>query len=360
VVVDAAPRHSGFGIADAVDVLSSKEDSAMKSEASASSLKTDTAEANEMDLIHVNKVPTFSIVIPAFNRANIIGMALRSVFSQDFTDFEIIVVDDGSKDGLEGVVSAFEDPRIRYIRQENAGGGAARNRGIDEACGRYIAFLDSDDVFLPEHLSAMHAILADRDDVVAYAQVIVDRQNGKTFLKPPRAIGENEDMAEYLCCSRGFLQTSTLVVPSAIAKRVRYRDKMPFGQDTDFAIRLSREGCRFVMAERPGAIWNDSFDPRRVSSSRKGALLLPWIEEMRPLISKKAYHGYRGWHIAKGIAKNSKLEALRLYLIALGNFCYSPQLAGVIFFQIFIPDGLYRRLSDFAVQFLRSRAKQRA
>jgi glycosyltransferase involved in cell wall biosynthesis len=313
-----------------------------------------------MTSIRPDPLPTFSVVIPAYNRAHIIGAALRSVLSQDFADFEIIVVDDGSKDDLESVVSALGDERIRYVWQENGGGGSARNRGIDEAQGRYIAFLDSDDVFLPDHLAAMHRLLAGRTDIVAYAQVIVDRQNGKTFLKPPRAIGENEDMAEYLCCSRGFLQTSTLVVPLELGRRVRYRDRMPFGQDTDFAIRLAREGCRFVMAPQPGAIWNDAFDPRRVSAARKGALLLPWIEEMRPLISSKAYHGYRGWHIAKGVAKTSKTRALGLYLEALMHFCYTPPLASVVFFQIFVPDGLYRRFSDVVVQLIGGRKKQQA
>jgi glycosyltransferase involved in cell wall biosynthesis len=318
------------------------------------------AEANFMNQLLANAAPTFSIVIPAFNRAKIIGRALQSVLSQSFSDFEIVVVDDGSKDDLEAVVSAISDPRIRYVWQENAGGSAARNRGIDEARGRYIAFLDSDDMFLPGHLAIMWQLVSGRNDLVAYAPVVVDRQNGKTFLKPPRGIGANEDMAEYLCCSRGFLQTSTLVVPADIAKKVRYRQGMPFGQDTDFAIRLSLAGCRFAMAKGPGAIWNDAFDPSRVSSSRKGALLLPWIEEMRPLISAKAYHGYRGWHIAKGIAKVSKINALKLYLVALANLCYAPPLAGVIFFQIFVPDGMYRRISDVVVQFLGSRAKQRA
>ncbi|CAM5762345.1 hypothetical protein LMIY3S_00442 [Labrys miyagiensis] len=304
--------------------------------------------------------PEFSVVIPTYNRAGVIRRTLDSVLAQTFDDFEVVVVDDGSKDDLASVIATFEDPRIRYVWQENGGGGAARNRGIDEARGRYVAFLDSDDVFLPDHLSVMHQLLGGRADVVAYAQVIVDRQSGKTFLKPPRAIGEKEDMAEYLCCSRGFVQTSTLVVPTPLARQVRYRDKMPFGQDTDFAIRLASEGCRFTMAPQPGAIWNDAFDPRRVSAARKGALLLPWIEEMRPIISRKAYYGYRGWHIAKGVAKTSKTQALKLYLTALMHLCYTPALAGVIFFQIFVPDGLYRRFSDVVVQLTGTRKKQQA
>ena len=304
--------------------------------------------------------PVFSIVIPTYNRAKVIGGALEFVAAQTFQSFEVIIIDDGSTDYLLAAIESFADPRIHCFRQANAGGAAARNRGIDEARGEFIAFLDSDDRFLPGHLEAMRNIVQGRSNVVAYAQVIVDRNKGATFLKPPRAIERHESMAEYLCCTRGFVQTSTLVVPTVIARRVRYRDGLPFGQDTDFAIRLSLEGCQFVMAPEPGAIWNDAFDPSRVSSSRRGAQLIPWIEEMRPSISAKAYHGYRGWHVAKGVAKSNKLEALQLYGIALANFCYSLPLAFVIFCQIFVPDEIYRRCSDKVLQFLGTRRKKEA
>ena len=163
----------------------------------------------------------------------------------------------GSTDNPRPAIESFEDHRIHYISQMNAGGGTARNRAIDEAKGEFIAFLDSDDRFLPGHLESMQRIVQGRCDVAAYAQVIVDRHIGATFLKPLCAIREFESMAEYLCCERGFVQTSALVVPAALARKVRYREGMPFGQDTDFAIRLSVAGCKFVMARQPGAIWND-------------------------------------------------------------------------------------------------------
>ena len=307
-----------------------------------------------------DNTPFYSVVIPAYNRASVIGNAIASVRAQTYQDFEIVVVDDGSTDDPLPVLEAFGDPRIRYIRQQNGGGAAARNRGIDNARGQFIAFLDSDDCFLPDHLQAMHAIVGQQANVVGYAQVVVDRHNGSVFLKPPRAMLAGESMAEYLCCARGFVQTSALVVPTILARRVRYRTGLPFGQDTDFAIRLAFDGGRFVMAEKPGAIWNDGFDPHRVSSFRKGVQLLPWIEEMRTSISPKAYHGYRGWHVAKGIATTDRLQAFRLYLAALSYFCYSPSLAIVIFCQIFVPDAAYRRWANLVIQLIGKRKKSQA
>src|SRR5262245_55820919 len=106
---------------------------------------------NQKGKCHVT-APLYTVVIPVYNREHLVEKTLRSVLEQSCQDFEIVVVDDGSRDRPQDVIAKLADERIRFIRQENAGGGAARNNGILNARGRYIALLDSDDLFLPDKL----------------------------------------------------------------------------------------------------------------------------------------------------------------------------------------------------------------
>jgi glycosyltransferase involved in cell wall biosynthesis len=302
--------------------------------------------------------PFFSVIIPVYNRAGLLGDAIASVLAQSCQDFEIVVVDDGSRDDPAATVARFGDPRIHFVRQENAGGGAARNRAIDEARGRFIAPLDSDDVFLPYHLAALHALLDGTTRTAAYARIRVDRGEGRVFLKPPRALHAGEDMAEYLLCDRGFVPTISLAVETDMARQVRYAD-LPPAEDTDFAIRLAHAGVRFVMADAPGAVWRDTADPNRSSASRDAQSLRQWLEAMKPVMTARAWHGGRGWAYAKLIRHDNPLAALGLYLNALLRGCYRPRLAAIIFLQILLSDAGYRRLADGAIAWLRAGMREK-
>lgn len=119
-----------------------------------------------------------SIIIPLYNKEASIATALRGVLAQTYQDFEVVVVDDGSTDGGAAVVETFDDPRIRLIRQENGGVSAARNRGIAEACGEHVAFLDADDEWMPEFLEEIAALIAEYPECRARATNYIFNSNG--------------------------------------------------------------------------------------------------------------------------------------------------------------------------------------
>lgn len=304
-------------------------------------------------------IPFFSVIIPVYNRAAALKAALDSVLAQTCQDFEIVVVDDGSSDNPKIVVDALGDPRIRFIAQVNAGGGAARNTGIDHARGQFCAFLDSDDAFLPGHLQAMK-FLAGTADTAGYARVRVDRGGGRTFLKPPRGIRPDEDMGEYMFCGRGFVPTSTAVVPRELAAKVRYHTDLRPAEDNDFAIRLARAGCRFVMLEESGAVWRDIADPGRASAGGGMIALGRWLDEMKPRMTARAWHGARGWAYAKLVARaRGRLAALPLTFAAILRGCYGPRLACVVLLQVLLEDRQYRWLADTAIARLKAGLREK-
>jgi glycosyltransferase involved in cell wall biosynthesis len=288
-------------------------------------------------------------VIPVYNRADTIRPTLESVRLQTFPDFECIVVDDGSVDGkqLTETINNLNDARFRYVRQDSKGANAARNRGIDLSRGLYVAMLDSDDLLLPHHLVDHHAALVENATGAVFSQVIVDRGDGISFIKPPRGMRAGEAMGDYLLRDRGFIQTSTLALPTSLARQIRYAEGLPFGQDTDFAIRASHAGVAFTMLERPSAVWSDRFDPKRVSSGRSANAREAWLVSVSNMISDKAAKADRGWYVAKCHAHDGKLRrALPLYLSALLSGCYPPALAARIALQVFLSGRLYRLVAD--------------
>lgn len=105
-----------------------------------------------------------SVVIPLYNKEKQVGRTLESVLAQTFQHFEVVIVDDGSTDGSAKVVKKFDDPRIRLIRQANAGVSAARNRGIDAARYDYIALLDADDLWEPEYLATQANLIKENPE----------------------------------------------------------------------------------------------------------------------------------------------------------------------------------------------------
>jgi glycosyltransferase involved in cell wall biosynthesis len=182
-----------------------------------------------------------SVVIPTYNRANVIGAAIQSVMRQTYQNHEIIVVDDASSDDTESVVKSFSDRKIIYVKhQQNSGAPSARNTGIEKARGACIAFLDSDDEWLSEKLEKQMEVFERSPQIgLVYTGFDVVLERGKvlrSFLKPDRG-----RVFERLL-SENFIGTTS----SAMAKRELLQKIGGFDpllkscQDWDLYLRLSQ------------------------------------------------------------------------------------------------------------------------
>ena len=293
----------------------------------------------------------FSVIVPCYNRADTIWATLDSVRAQTFVDFECIVVDDGSADGeaLSAVVRGMNDSRFRYLRRENGGGGAARNTGIAAANGSFIAFLDSDDLFLPEKLAVFSKVVSDDPLRAWYAPTYVDRGGDKRWIRPDRGIRLNEDMGEYLFVFNQFIQTSTIVVSTRLARELQFDPSLRKGQDLDLCVRWAAAGVRFEMLPQPQTVWVDVSEASRTSRHRGWEAPSRWLEHSRPLLTERAYVGYRATVLAYYLAAEKPILAFRHLLNGWLSAKIPFRIVARQVARCYVPRDLYRKLVNLFV-----------
>ena len=279
--------------------------------------------------------PLVSVIIPTHNRAEIVTRAIASVQSQTYQHWEIIIVDDASQDNTVEIIQQLDDSRLRYISHEtNLGGSEARNTGIKQAQGEYIAFLDSDDVWLPNKLRSQLAAIAQAEstqNIVCYSQF---QKSDRVFYQRsilPSQGKKQASVADYLWLSGGEMLTSTLLVSRNIATATLFNSGLIKHQDLDFVIRLEQQGAKFIFVPQVLAIWHNEPRGDRISRKVNYQVSLDWIEQYCSQISDRAYLGFLLKEIVPKMIKKpaKKAQARDLIFQALG--------AGVIS----IPYGLY-------------------
>lgn len=203
-----------------------------------------------------NGAPKVSVVITAYNAAPFISEAVDSVLQQTFTDFEIIVVNDGSPDTrkLEEVL-AFYSNRIVYVKQPNKGTGAARNTGIRQARGEFIALLDGDDLWEPEYLQVQLGIIEQNSNIaVVYSNALHFGEGhsvGRTFMDV--CPSEGEVTFESLLVEQCNVMVSVTARRAAIVAAGMFdEDKAMMGADDfDLWLRIAKQGSQIVYHRRP-------------------------------------------------------------------------------------------------------------
>lgn len=294
----------------------------------------------------MSAVPRFSVVIPVFNRAHSVLPTLESVRTQTFADFECIVVDDGSVDGeqLAEVVAGLADPRFRLVRQENGGASSARNRGVRDARGDYIAFLDSDDFFLPEKLARIAELAEFHPGAALYSRSLVDRGVGRHWVRPDRAIGPGEDMGEYLFVHNQFIPTPSLVVPRDVALAVPFDITLRNVEDPDLCFRIARAGVAFRMHPDALVVWNDTAGAGRLSHTTGDDAATRWLTGTGRQLTRRARFGYKATVLAYYRARRRPLTA---FADLLGGLTIGRVPGRIILRQAlraYLPQGLYRQL----------------
>ena len=189
--------------------------------------------------------PFFSVIIPTYNRRHFLKIAMESVLGQDFTDFELIVVDDGSTDGTKEMIQDYlggrgqgEGGRVKYFSQENKGPAAARNRGVRESQGEYLCFLDSDDRFMRFKLSVTAEYIRRFPDLRVFHTEEIWYRDGK-YLEPKGEHRKPEgwcfEQALRLCC----VSPSTVVVHRSVFDTVGFFDESFLScEDYEFWLRV--------------------------------------------------------------------------------------------------------------------------
>ena len=195
-------------------------------------------------------MPSVSVIIPTYNRYNFLCAAVRSVLEQTFADYELIIVDDGSDDGTRDHFIHAESP-VRYIHQDQTGVSAARNKGIRSAGGKFIAFLDSDDYWLPEKLSIHVEYMQKHPEVLISQTEEIWIRNGARISqksKHKKPSGDIFDKSLELC----------IVSPSTVMMRKEFFDKvglfderLPVCEDYDLWLRTA---CQMEVPLIPEAL----------------------------------------------------------------------------------------------------------
>ena len=235
------------------------------------------------------KKPLISVIIPTYNRGWIIKEAIDSVLSQDYRDFELIIVDDGSTDNTLEILNSYQDD-ITVLRQNNHGVSAARNLGIMAASGRFVAFLDSDDLWLPQKLSSQvdyfnlnpDAIICQTEEIWIRKGV---RVNPKKRHKKPWGMIFEQSLA--LC----LVSPSAVMIRRSLFDEVGFFDeKLPVCEDYDLWLRIS---CRFpvYLVDTPLIIKRGGHDDQLSASSGLDKFRIKYLKKIieNDLLSKTQY-----------------------------------------------------------------------
>ncbi len=223
-------------------------------------------------------MPTISVIIPVYNSEKTIRETIESVLNQTFTDFELIIINDGSQDSSLEIISSIQDTRLKVFSYPNAGVSASRNRGIAQASGEFIAFLDSDDLWTADKLeSQLQALQANPHAAVAYSWTDYIDRTGK-FVCPGNHVTADGDVYEQLLLQNFLENGSTPLIRKEALIKVGDFDESLFGpEDWDIYLRLAAN-YQFVAVPKVQVLYRISANSVSSNVFRQASECLKVIE----------------------------------------------------------------------------------
>jgi glycosyltransferase involved in cell wall biosynthesis len=304
---------------------------------------------------NMKETPYISVVIPTRDRPWLLRRAILSALRQDVKQLEVIVVLDGKDEVSESIISEMDEPRIRVIiLEQRVGGAEARNIGVLEARGRYIALLDDDDEWLPGKLEKQLA-LADR--CVAENFVVVTQYLYRTGAQPdevwpghlPR---KGEPLSEFLFSSKGGFQTSTYLCPRELLLRIPFTKGLRKHQDWDWFLQLAAiSNFRLLIVAEPLSVYWAALNTRTaISGNADWEFSRQWADSRLTFMTRKAYSRFIVKICVRGaIAQHAGLRALLQLLSDLIMRGHpTPKLLGEFFINIALPISVRCRLRTVA------------
>ena len=239
-----------------------------------------------------------SVILPSCNRPDLVTRAVYSALSQTYPAIEVIVVVDGPSPPTLETLSRINDSRLRPIQLAGQSGGSkARNVGVQNAKGQWVAFLDDDDEWLPEKVERQLGLAAKCNfEYPIVTCRLIGRTPGKDFIWPRRLPGPREDVGDYLFVRRelfkgeAVIQTSTILTRKELLLSIPFNEKLKKHQDTEWIIKASKDSRTSIsFVEEPLVIWNVESERSTVSGRINWHYTLDWLLDNKSRLSPRAF-----------------------------------------------------------------------
>jgi glycosyltransferase involved in cell wall biosynthesis len=265
-------------------------------------------------------VKTVSVIIPTYNRMDVLKNAIESVLAQTYQDFELFIIDDGSTDNTREMLAEYGE-RVTYLFQENRGVSSARNLGIRSSTGRFVAFLDSDDVWLPEKLERQVAIMEQNPDLqLCHTEEIWIRRGVR--VNPKKKHKKHSGYIFQYCLPLCVISPSSVMIRRTLFEKIGdFDESLPACEDYDLWLRITKEYPVYFIEEPllikhgghpdqlSGKYWG--IDRFRIQALEKLLQTGDLTSEQRDLTLQELQRKCR--IVANGCLKRQKLEERKRY-----------------------------------------------